>query len=432
MILDPLSLAIGLLAGAGLVGLPLTILWRGAKDSFRAASAEAMMASNQTLLALAEQQFGRMHEAAKGDLDLRGRSIESTVAPVSKTLETLNLRLAEIEKDRASAHGELRQHFSAMSETHGLLRSETGRLVQALRTPMGRGGWGEMQLERLLEMAGMVEGIHYDRQASGSDEDRRVRPDIVLKMTGGKSIVIDAKTPMEAYLQAIDAEDDVQRGTLLKAHAAQVRDQMRKLGQKEYWKVFSPSPEFVVMFMPSEGAVASALQQDLGLIEEGMRHNVVVATPMTLFALLRTIMYGWRQETLSRNAAEIAKLGAELYDRIGLLAKSHQTIGDSLGKAVEAYNKSIGQIETRVLATARRLKDEHQATSAASIEELKPVEEPFRQFSRPEMLNSSPLPDGRGRLDKVQAGEGLLAEQDISPSPNPLPLGEGLDADNLT
>jgi DNA recombination protein RmuC len=392
MTLDPLSLAIGLLAGAVLAGLPLMLLASRARDSFRAASADALSANNAAFLALAEQHLGRLHEAAKGDLDLRQQSIRTTVEPVSKTLETLNQRLAEVEKDRASAQGELRQHFAALSETHGMLRSETGRLVQALRTPMGRGSWGEMQLERLLEMAGMVETIHYERQASAGDEDRRVRPDIVIRLAGGKSIVVDAKTPMEAYLSAIEAADDEARGLLLKSHAAQVRDQMKKLAVKEYWKLFSPSPEFVVMFMPSEGAAASALQHDLDLIEAGMRAGVVIATPMTLFALLRTIVYGWRQERMAQNAAEIARLGGELYDRIGGLAQSHQKIGDSLGKAVEAYNKSIGQIESRVLATARKLKEQHEVTEAAALESPKPVEEPFRQFSRPEMIDHSPLP----------------------------------------
>ena len=386
MTLDPTSLGIGLVLGALLAGAPFLLFAARARDAFRSVSADALSANNQAFIALAEQHLGKLQEAAKGDFDLRSQSFENTVAPVGKTLEALNLHLAAVEKERAGTYGELKQHFALLNETHTALRGETGRLVQALRTPMGRGSWGEMQLERLLEMSGMQAGVHYERQVSASDGDRSGKPDIVVKLAGGKSIVIDAKTPMDAYITAIEAPDDHARAAFLKTHAGNVRDQMKKLAAKEYWKLFASSPEFVVMFMPSEGACASALQNDLGLIEAGMRDNVVIATPMTLFALLRTIVYGWRQEKLAENAAEIARLGAQLYERVGRLSGTYGDLGNALLKAVKAYNTNVNQIERQVLPTLRQLRDEHAVTGDAHIDPPEPVEEALRYFSAAEMM----------------------------------------------
>ena len=388
MTLDPASLGLGLFGGAALASVVYAILSRSARGAFQAVSADALNANNQAFLTLAEQHLGRLQESAKGDFERQGASIQNTVEPMARTLETLNRQLQEVEKERAHAQGELRQHFASLSGTHEALRTETGRLVQALRSPMGRGSWGEMQLERLLELAGMQEGVHYERQATSRNEDRTVRPDIVIRLPGGKSVVVDAKTPMDAYLTAMEAPDDETRAVKLKAHAAQVRDQMKKLSAKEYWKMFADTPEFVVMFMPSEGAAASALQHDLDLVEAGMRAAVVIATPMTFFALLRTIVYGWRQERLAENAAAIARLGAELYERIGGLADTQGSLGDALLKAVKAYNKSINQIERRILPSARRLRDQHDVSGAAEIPALEPVEETLGYFAAAEMISS--------------------------------------------
>ena len=386
MILDPESLAIGLLAGAVLVGAPLAVFAARAREAFRATSADALNANNQAFLDLAGQHFGRMQESARGDLDLRHQAIHSTVEPVAKTLEHLNLRLAEVEKTRAEASGELRQHFESLFRSHQSLQSETGRLVQALRTPMGRGAWGEMQLERLLEHAGMQAGVHYEKQVHLNTGDGSVRPDIVIKLTDNKQIVIDAKTPMDAYLTAMETTDDAERARYLTDHAEQVTRQLTALSAKEYWRHFSPTPEFVVMFIPSEGACASALQANPGLIDTGMRRHVVLATPMTLFALLRTIVYGWKQESLAKNAAAIAALGAELYDRVSNLGDSYRKMGEGLTKAVGSYNAGVGQLENRVLVTARKLRDEHEITAKSMLETPKAVEESLRFFSATEML----------------------------------------------
>ena len=384
---DPISLGIGLLAGTVLAGVAFGIFAARAKDAFRAASADALNANSEAFLTLAQQQFGKFQESAKGDLDLRSQAIANTVAPVGKTLEALSLHLAEIEKSRAGTHGELKQHLDNLGKNHISLQGETARLAQALRSPLGRGSWGEMQLERLLEVAGYAVGVHYERQVTAAgDDNSRVRPDIVIKLAEGKNVVIDAKTPMDAYFLAMEAADDVIRSAHLKTHAQQMRETMRKLAAKNYPGIIGFSPDFVIMFVPSEGAVASALQNDLELIEAAMSKNVVIATPMTLYALLNTIMYGWRQEKLAKNTAEIAKMGAQLYDRIGNFAETYEKIGTTLKKAVDTYNGGIGQIEARILSTARKLKSEHDISGNADIEPMKGIETSLRFFSAPEML----------------------------------------------
>jgi DNA recombination protein RmuC len=385
MTLDPASLTLGFLAGAVTAGLFMAFLHRSARDSFKAVSAEALNSNNQTFLALAEQYLGRLQEAAKGDLELRGQTIESTVAPVAKTLEALKLQIDEMEKARAGAYEGLRQHVTSMQETQLLLRQETGALVAAMRTPMGRGSWGENQLMRLFELVGMREGADFHSQMTVVGEDARIRPDIVVKLPGDKTIVIDAKAPLEAYFAAIEAVDEPTRQIKLKAHAGQVREQMRKLADKEYWKQFKHSPEFVVMFVPSESAFATAAQLDPELIEYGMKANVIIATPLTLFALLRTIAYGWRQERIAENAADIAKLGRELYERVAGLAGTYDKLGDSLKRSVEHYNTALGQIESRVLVTARKLKDRHDI-AAAEIEAIEAVEATPRLLAAAELL----------------------------------------------
>jgi DNA recombination protein RmuC len=376
MTFDPVSLLIGLALGGMAIAL-LFLLRR------RQADAPASI-DPQHFLALAEQQFGKFHEVAKSDLDKRTQAVDSTVTPIAKTLEQLQAHLQEAEKARAGAYGELRQQLSTLAETQMLLKGETSRLVAAMRTPMGRGSWGEMQLYRLLEQVGMVEDVDYHKQLTIPGEDASFRPDVVVNLPGGKSIVIDAKAPLEAYFGAIEAEDEPSRQLKLKAHADQVRKQMKDLSAKEYWSRLPATPEFVVMFLPSEGACASALQYDLDLIEAGMRANVVIATPLTLFALLRTISYGWRQERIAENAALIARLGRELYDRIGGMAENYQALGQSLRKSVDVYNKTLGQMETRVLASARKLKEHH--VGGGEIVQPVPVETAQRAFSAAEFL----------------------------------------------
>ena len=383
---DPFSLALGFLAGAVLVGLFMGFLHRSSKDAFKAVSAEALNSNNQAFLALAEQHLGRLHAEARGDLDLRHQTIETTVAPVAKTLEMLQQQIGEMEKARTGAYEGLRQHVTSMQETQLLLRQETGALVQAMRTPMGRGSWGENQLMRLFELVGMREGADFHSQMTVVGEDRSFRPDIVVKLPGDKTIVIDAKAPLEAYFAAIEAPDEQTRQLKLKTHAGQVREQMKKLADKEYWKQFKHSPEFVVMFVPSESAFATAAQLDPDLIEYGMKANVIITTPLTLFALLRTISYGWRQERIAENAADIAKLGRELYERIGGLAGTYEDLGNSLKKSVEHYNKALGSLESRVLVTARKLKDRHEIAAAEEIEVIEAVEATPRLLAAAELL----------------------------------------------
>ena len=386
MTFDPLSLALGFVAGAVLTALFMAFLSARSKDAFKAVSAEALHSNNQLFLSLAEQHLGRLHEAAKGDLELRGQTIESTVAPVAKSLEALQMQIGEMEKARTGAYEGLRQHVTSMQETQLHLRQETGQLVAAMRTPMGRGSWGENQLMRLFELVGMREGADFHSQMTVVGEDSRYRPDIIVKLPGDKTIVIDAKAPLEAYFAAIEAGDEPTRQVKLKAHAGQVREQMKKLADKEYWKQFKQSPEFVVMFVPSESAFATAAQLDPDLIEYGMSRNVIITTPLTLFALLRTISYGWRQEKIAENATEIARLGRELYERVAGLATTYEDLGGSLKKSVEHYNKALGQIESRVLVSARKLKDQHDIAATAQIEIIQAVEATPRLIAAAELL----------------------------------------------
>jgi DNA recombination protein RmuC len=272
----------------------------------------------------------------------------------------------------------------ALTEAHHMLTSETGRLSRALRSPNIRGQWGELQLRRVLENAGLVEGSHYEVKESIQTEEGRLTPDVIVKLPGGKNVVLDAKVPLTAYLEATEADDDAKRDVKLRDHARQVKDHITRLANKTYWAHFQPTPDIVVMFIPGESLLTSALQADPGLLEFSMNKGVMLASPLTLIALLRAIAYGWQQETIARNAQEISDLGRQLYDRISKLAEHFETVGRSLAKSVQAYNSAVGTLESRVLVTARRLKD-------------KGVTAPD-EFPEPEAIDQTPRPLGAPEL----------------------------------
>jgi DNA recombination protein RmuC len=285
---------------------------------------------------------------------LQRRTHPSYDAAVSDTLGRLDAQLRSIESSRAQAYGGVLASLGDVRESTDALRTETNALVTALRAPHTRGRWGEMQLRRVIEAAGAVEHCDFSEQVTAVSDAGGLRPDVVVHLAGGKQVVIDAKAPCAAWLEAIEARDDATRVDRRRAHARQVREHVQTLGDKAYWSAFEPSPEFVVMFLPADAFLDAALQEDPSLQEFAFARNVVLATPSTLIALLRTIAYTWRQEALATSTREISQLGRELYQRLGTLAGHVDKLGRSLSGAVESYNQTVGSLESRVLVSARK------------------------------------------------------------------------------
>lgn len=359
-------------------------------DAFKALSAEALQSNNQSFLDLAKATLEKFQEGARSDLEARQKAVDELVKPLRESLEKVDGKLGELEKARVSAYAALSEQLKSLVDTHlPMLRNETANLVKALRQPTVRGRWGEIQLKRVVEMAGMLEYCDFVEQESRATEEGRLRPDLIVRLPGGKRIVVDAKAPVEAYLRAVEASDDEARHMHLAEHARQVRDHMVALGRKSYWAQFDPTPEFVVLFLPGEMFFSAALQQDPGLIEFGVNERVIPATPTTLIALLRAVAYGWRQEALTRNAQEVADLGRQLYERIAKLAEHWANVGDRLGKAVDAYNSATATLETRVLVSARRLRELKAAPEGVEIEAVEPVERAPRGLQAVEFLPTS-------------------------------------------
>ena len=350
------------------------------QNAFKALAADALKDNSSSFIELAKASLEKFQSEASGDLENRQKAVADLVMPVRDSLEKMDAQIQQLEVARSEAYGDLKAQVQSLITTQKDLQSQTGNLVRALRTPNVRGRWGEIQLRRVVEIAGMLSYCDFSEQETITSEAGRFRPDLVVKLPGGKNVVVDAKTPLQAFLDAFETTDDDQRRLCLANHARQVRDHIDILSGKRYWEQFESTPEFVVMFLPGETFFSAALEQDTGLIEHGVLNRVIPASPTTLIALLKAINYGWNQEKLARNAQQISALGKELHDRLRLLTTHITSVGTGLDRAVEAYNKAVGSLESRVLVSARKFA-ELGASVAEDIPELEPIETTSRALS---------------------------------------------------
>jgi len=355
-------------------------------ERFQALSAQALDASARRFLEMAEGRLSAANAKAAGELDNRRAAVEGLVGPLKETLTRVEAQLRESDAQRAASHAALAEQMTITRRSSDELKRQTQALVTALRKPEARGRWGEMQLRRVVELAGMSARCDFDEQVTVATAEGQLRPDMVIHLAGGKQIVVDSKVSLAAYLEAAEAADDTVRETRLAAHARHLRDHVDKLAAKAYWTALSPAPEFVVLFIPGEAFLAPALEHDPGLLEHAVAHRVHIATPTTLVSLLRTAQYAWQQEALSENARAVFDAGRELYERISGLGQHVDRVGKALSGAVTAYNQTVGSLETRVLVSARRL--QQLGLVEAGQEAPRIVEETTRALSAPELTAS--------------------------------------------
>src|SRR5215813_4288914 len=347
---------------------------------FKALSRDALKDNNQSFLELARATLERFQETAKGDLESRQKAIDQLVRPLKESLDKVDGRIGEMEKHRAGAYSELREQVKALATSQLQLQAETGNLVKALRTPHVRGRWGEIQLRRVVELAGMLQYCDFVEQETVTTDDGRIRPDVIVHLPGNRTIVVDSKVPFDAFYESISALDEETRLVKVKEHARLVRMHITALSRKSYWESVQPTPEFVLLFLPGETFYSAALENDPKLIEDGVDQGVIIATPTTLIALLKAVSYGWRQERMAANAQEVSKLGKDLYDRLRTFTGYFADIGKGLDRALESYNRGVGSLEARVLVTARKLK-ETGAIAGEEIECIDPVDKSTRALA---------------------------------------------------
>jgi DNA recombination protein RmuC len=374
------------------------------REAFQALSAEALKVNNQAFLDLAETRLRDARTQATADMDARKLAVESLLAPIARTLEQVDREIKESERRRLETSTQLMERIASLDTTGQDLRSQTVRLVDALKRPGVRGRWGELQLKRVVELAGMVEHCDFEEQLTihcADDSDRRMRPDVIVRLPGNKRVVIDAKAPLDAYLTALDAPDETTRQALLADHAKQVRTHLSQLASKGYAAHVQPSPDFVVMFLPGEMFFSAALEQDASLIEAGVQQGVIPASPTTLIALLRAVAYGWQQQAVEENARKISELGRNLYESVRVLGGHFDALGTRLKSSLDAYNQAVGSLEGNVLVKARKLKD-LAANGGEDIKQLEPIDRVPRMLQAPELIDGLPFHDGEVAAEEVE------------------------------
>jgi len=336
------------------------------KDIFQSLSSEVLKANSTQFLELAKQNLDKYQSQAKDDLDKRHLKFDELIKPIRETLGSVDKKIVEVEKERMSSFRVLDEQIKSLRASEDMLKSETANLVNALRRPTVRGRWGEMQLRKVVEMAGMVKYCDFNEQVGGD----AIRPDMIINLPNCRSIIVDAKTPLEAYLNSVEAADETLREHYLNEHARHVHNHIKSLSAKAYWQQFDQSPEFVVMFLPGEMFFSAALEKMPQLIEKGIESKVILATPTTLIALLQAVAYGWRQEQLAQSAKMISDLGKTLYERLSVMTGHFASLGKNLDRAADSYNKTVGSFEGRVLVTARKFEELAAGTDGG----LKPIE----------------------------------------------------------
>ena len=376
------------------------------RDTFQALSAEALKNNNEQFLSLAQTRLQHARAEAATDIDARKKAIEDLLAPMAKTLEQVDRELRESERQRIESGAKLIEKIASIDTMGQDLRAQTARLVDALKRPGVRGRWGELQLKRVVELAGMIEHCHFTEQETINGETGRIRPDVIVHLPGGKRIVVDAKVPLDAYLRALEAPDEEGRQRLLAEHARQVRTHISQLATKNYFDKVPVSPDFVVMFLPGEMFFSAALEQDPTLIEFGVDKRVIPASPTTLIALLRAVAYGWQQEAMEENARKISELGRNLYEAVRVLGGHFDSLGAKLKSSLDAYNQAVGSLEGNVLVKARKFKELHAANGGEEIKSLEPIDRVPRMLQAPELTDGLPfaaadLPESHAEMERV-------------------------------